>query len=238
MHLGHLTRGRILRRYQRFLADVELDDGRVVTAHCPNTGSMTSCWRPGAPAEISRSPNPNRKYPWTLERVDMGRGWVGVNTARVNGVVEHGVRTGRIPELAGYRALRREPAFAAQGFAASRFDLLLSDGVAADAYVEVKNTTLLVGDAVAFPDAVTDRGRKHLQLLAAAVARGHRGVIVFAVNRPEGKRFEPARHIDPEYADCLEGVAAAGVEVLVARLRHTPAGIEVAASVAYQTRQR
>lgn len=233
MRLGGLARGRILSRYKRFLADVELEDGRRVTVHCPNTGSMASCWAPGAPVEVSRSDNPNRKYPWTLERVDMGSGWIGVNTARVNAVIEHGVREGRLPHLDGYRALKREPAFAVEGRPRSRFDLLLSDGGRPDAYVEVKNTTLLVGDTVTFPDAVTVRGRKHLELLAVAVERGYRGVIVFAVNRPEGAYFAPASHIDPAYAECLEDVVRRGVEVIVARLRHTPDAIEVAASLTY-----
>jgi sugar fermentation stimulation protein A len=235
MELPPLTRGRILKRYQRFLADVALDDGRQVTAHCPNTGAMTSCWRPGAPAELSHSDNPSRKLPWTLERIDMGRGWVGVNTARVNQVIAEGIRRERIPALTGYRSLRREPRVDWPPHAGSRLDLHLSDGPSAtDTYVEVKNTTLLVGDSVQFPDAVTKRGRKHLVLLADIVKRCHRGVILFAVNRSEGRLFEPAGSIDPDYARTLQRVLEQGVEVVVVRLRHTATGIEVGGSVSYR----
>lgn len=233
MEFGPLTRGRIVARYKRFLADVDLADGRRVTAHCPNTGSMTSCWQPGAPVELSHSDNPCRKLAYTLERVDMGAGWVGVNTARVNGVVAEGVAAGAISALAGYRALKREPRFDSPHHPASRFDLLLTDGTGRDAYVEIKNTTLLAGDTVQFPDAVTERGRKHLELLAEAVARGFRGVIVFAVNRPEGRFFEPAYAIDPAWGACLERVIEAGVEVVLVRLVHTATGLVAGASVSY-----
>jgi sugar fermentation stimulation protein A len=227
MRLPPLTRGRILRRYKRFLADVELADGQVVTAHCPNTGSMTGCWTPGAAVELSRSDNPRRKLAYTLERVDMGAGWVGVNTGIVNAVVAEGIAAGRIGPLAGYGGLRREVVLEAPGHPRSRIDLRLTDGGAVDAWVEVKNTTLLLGAAVAFPDAVTERGRKHLGTLLHAVQGGERGVMLFAVNRPEGERFAPAWDIDPAYAERLAEVAARGVEVLAVRLVHTPSGIEV-----------
>ena len=231
--LPALTRGNIIRRYKRFLADVELGDGRVITAHCPNTGAMTTCWRPGAPVELSHSDNPKRKLPWTLERVDMGHGWVGVNTARVNHVIASGLRKGWIPQLDQYRDIRTEPAFNIDGFPKSRLDLLLSNGPHVDAYVEIKNATLLDGDIVRFPDAVTERGRKHLELLQQAVRRGYRGVIVFAVNRPEGHSFEPAWDIDPDYGHTLMEVTADGVEALAVRLQHLPTGIAVRDSQQY-----
>lgn len=234
MELPPLTPGRILRRYQRFLADVALGDGTRVTAHCPNTGSMTSCWQRGAPAELSWSGRATRKLPWTLERVDMGAGWVGVNTGRVNAVVAEGVARGRIPALAGYASLRREPRILLPSHPPSRFDLALADESGQPrVYVEVKNTTLLRGDAVQFPDAVSERGRKHLELLAAVVQRGCRGVIVFAVNRPEGNYFEPAWDIDRAWGDTLEEVVQAGVEIVIVRLWHTASGIETGGSVCY-----
>ncbi len=231
MRLPPLTDGRIVRRYQRFLADVELLDGTQVTAHCPNTGSMATCWAPGAPAQLSRSDNPRRKYPWTLERVDMGGGWVGVHTGRTNPVVAEGIAAGRVDALAGYQAMRTEPPFTVPGHPRARFDLLLTGGRAADAFVEIKNTTLLDGDVVRFPDAVTVRGRKHLELLAEAVRRGYRGVILFAVNRPEGRSFAPAWEIDPHYGAALQHAAACGVEVLVARLAHSETGIDLHGAV-------
>ena len=226
--LPPLTDGKILKRYKRFRADVRLNDGTTVTAHCPNTGSMTACWKPGAPVQLSYSNNPKRKLAWTLERVDMGRGWVGVNTGRVNHIVAAAIRSQRIPQLLGYKHLKKEPAFNIDGHPKSRFDLLLTDGIAPNAYVEVKNTTLVAGRAILFPDAVTERGRKHLELLQQAVKLGSRGVIVYALNRPEGEYFEPAWDVDPEYGQTLEGVAAGGVEVLVVRLRHLADRVTVA----------
>jgi sugar fermentation stimulation protein A len=229
--LPPLTTGTLIRRYKRFLADVELPGAGVVTAHCPNTGSMESCWKPGAPVRLSYSDNPKRKLAWTLECVDMGHGWVGVNTSRVNRAVRAAVEHGVIDGLRGYTRIRGEPRVDFDGHPASRFDLLLEKDGGRECFVEIKNTTLLVGDSVRFPDAITERGRKHLELLALAVARGARGVILFAVNRPEGRWFEPAADIDPEYARTLTRVLDAGVEVIAARLRHGDSTLEVTGSV-------
>ncbi len=134
MQLPPLTNGRILSRYKRFLADVELGDGSQVTAHCPNTGRMTGCWAPGAPVQLSFSDNPKRKLAWTLERVDMGAGWVGVNTARTNSVVAEAITEGRVLALSGYQRLQREVRFDVPGHPASRLDLLLSEGGGLDAW--------------------------------------------------------------------------------------------------------
>jgi sugar fermentation stimulation protein A len=221
MQLPKLTPGRILRRYKRFLADVELETGELVTAHCPNTGSMRSCWEPEAPVELSYHEDPRRKLAWTLERVDMGAGWIGVHTGRTNGVMAEGIEAGRIPPLAGYGTLRREVRFELDGHPRSRLDLKLSDGSAPDALVEVKNVTLLEGDWLRFPDAVSERGRKHLDVLVGAHALGWRAVMLFAVNRPEGRLFGPAA-IDPSYAARLREVARSGVEVLAVRIEHGP----------------
>jgi sugar fermentation stimulation protein A len=231
MQLPPLTPGRILKRYKRFLADVELSDGRVVTAHCPNTGSMHGCWAPGAAVELSCSDNPRRKLAWTLERVDMGGGWIGVHTGRVNPLVAEAIGAGRIPSLAGYAELRREVGFAPAGHPASRIDLMLADPARPSAWIEVKNATLLSGDSVRFPDAVTERGRKHLNSLKQAVREGRRGVILFAVNRPEGHWFGPDEERDPAYARRLREVAAAGVEVLAVRVVHRAHSIEIGAAV-------
>jgi len=225
MQLPPLTQGIILRRYKRFLADIELADGSVVTAHCPNTGAMTTCWEPGAPVQISHSDNPKRKLAWTLERVDMGGGWIGVNTSRTNAVVAEALEAGHITELASYRSLRREVRFEPPGHPRSRLDFFLSEGDRADAYVEVKNVTLLDGDRLRFPDAVSERGRKHLDVLQEAVNQGYRGVILFALNRPEGHGFSPAETIDPAYAQRLREVVASGVEAVALRVRHTETGM-------------
>jgi sugar fermentation stimulation protein A len=254
LQLPALTDGHILRRYKRFLADVVLADGETVTAHVPNTGSMAGCWEPGARVQLSRSSNPRRKLAWTLERVDMGGGWIGVHTGRPNEVMAEGIALGRIPPLNGYATLRREMAFAPPGHAPGRLDIalygdaaagtggegasrqsprarrhlptdMLADGLP-DVLVEVKNVTLLDGDCLRFPDARSDRARKHLDLLASACAAGLRAVMLFALNRPEGSRFGPAWEIDPAYAERLCLAAEEGVELLAARLRHDPSGIE------------
>jgi sugar fermentation stimulation protein A len=193
---------------------------------------MATCWAAGASVQLSHSDDPRRKLRWTLERVDMGAGWVGVHTGRPNAVVAEGVAAGLIPWLAGYRILRREVAYSPPGLEPGRLDLGLWEGPRPDALVEVKNCTLLDGDCLRFPDAVSLRGRKHLDLLAAAVAEGRRGVMLFALNRPEGLRFAPAWAIDPGYGKRLLEVAAAGVEVLAVRLRHGVARIGVGEGVA------
>ena len=231
--LPPLTDGRIIRRYKRFLADVQLTDGSVVTAHCPNTGAMTTCWATGAPVQLSYSDNPKRKLAWTLERVDMGQGWIGVNTARVNHIITAAIRGAQVASLTGYEQLQTEPIFEAPGYPRSRFDVLLSGGVQPDAFIEIKNTTLISGDGIAFPDAVTERGRKHLGLLTEAVKRGFRGVMLYALNRPEGRYFEPAWNVDPEYGYALQRAVANGVEVLLVRLKHVTQAVAVAGSMAY-----
>jgi sugar fermentation stimulation protein A len=230
MQLPPLVNGRILQRYKRFLADVELEEGRRVTAHVPNTGRMTGCWAPGAPVQLSYSDNPRRKLAWTLERVDMGAGWIGVNTHRVNQVVAEGITEGKVPGLTGYRRLYREVT-PGELPGSSRLDLMLDEGPDEPVFVEVKNVTLLIGDALCFPDAVTVRGRRHLLELAALRTLGYRAVILFALNRPEGSCFRAAAEIDSRYAGTLKEVAGKGVEVIALRLRHTPAGIETAGLV-------
>jgi sugar fermentation stimulation protein A len=212
---------------------VELGDGRLVTAHCPNTGTMATCWREGAPVELSHSPSPTRKLPWTLERVDMGAGWIGVNTARPNQVLAEAIAAGRIPGLAGCRRLRRELAYAPAGLPKGRLDIGLylddpppgsPDGLP-DILVEIKNVTLLDGECLRFPDAPSERARKHLDLLVAAVAAGRRGVVLFAANRPEGGRVAPAWGLDPAYGRRLAEAMACGVEALAVRLVHLPGAI-------------
>ncbi|MET0066432.1 MAG: DNA/RNA nuclease SfsA [Candidatus Thiodiazotropha sp.] len=231
MQLPPLTRATILKRYKRFLADVVLENGASVTAHCPNTGSMAGCWAEGAPVQLSHSDNPRRKLAWTLERVDMGQGWVGVHTGRTNPVVEEALKRDRIEQLQGYTQVRREVTFNARR-ERSRFDFFLSGGDAADAWVEVKNVTLWQQDRLCFPDAVTQRGRKHLETLAEACDQGYRGVMIFALNRPEGRVFAPADAIDPGYGETLRRVIREyGVEVIAVRIVHDETSMSVAGEV-------
>ena len=206
-----LLTGRLVRRYQRFLADVELADGRLVTAHTPNTGSMRQCAVPGYPVLLSQSDNPKRKLPYTLELIRVGEHWVDTHTHRTNRVVEEALRAGRIEGLAGYTVTAEVPC------GESRLDFGLEKG-AERVFVEVKNVTLCCAERIAcFPDAVTTRGQKHLRELARVRAAGMRGVIFFLVQRGEAQAFTPADAIDPEYGRLLREVAAAGVEVLAYR---------------------
>ncbi len=227
MLLPTLFDGKIQKRYKRFLADVVLDDGRQVTAHCPNTGSMKGCWEPDAPVQLSHSDNPRRKLAWTLERVDMGQGWIGIHTGRTNPVIEEAIRAGAIDSLTGYEQIQREQTYAPEGLERARFDLRLSQGEAADAWVEVKNVTLWQGDFLTFPDAVTVRGRKHLELLSHACREGYRAVMIYALNRPEGEGFRPAEDIDPAYAKTLRRVVDQGVEVVAVRIGHSAQSMRV-----------
>ncbi len=211
-----LVEGRLRRRYQRFLADVELADGSRVTAHTPNTGSMLQCAVPDHRVLLSAAANPARKLAWTLELIEVAGHWVDTHTHRTNRVVEEALRQGRIPELAGYDI---HPEYR---FGASRLDFLLRRGEER-ILIEVKNVTLTDGGEVAcFPDAVTERGRRHLHELLAAVGQGHRAVIFFLVQRGEAKAFRPADHIDPAYGRTLREVAARGVEIIACRSIVTP----------------
>lgn len=211
-----LVEGRLVRRYQRFLAEVELADGTLVTAHTPNTGSMLQCAVAGYPVLISRSDNPARKLAWTLELIRVNGHWVDTHTHRTNRVVEEALRSGQLPGLAGYEI------FPEYRFGDSRLDFLLKKGEQ-KVFVEVKNVTLTDGGEVAcFPDAVTERGRRHLHELLAAVRQGDRAVIFFLVQRGESRAFRPADQIDPAYGRTLREVTAQGVEVVACRSIVTP----------------
>jgi sugar fermentation stimulation protein A len=213
---GKLARGRLVRRRMRFLAEVVLDTGEEVTAHVPNTGSMRSTNAPGSEVALSHHPDPKRKLEWTLELVRAGRCWVGVNTARPNRIVEEAIAAGRIGPLRGYPTIRREVKYGER----SRVDLLL-EGRKGLCYVEVKNVTYREGRRGLFPDAVTERGKRHLRELREMVRAGHRAVIFFLVNRDDCASFGPAREIDPRYGEVLDEVVGEGVEPLAYRVKNT-----------------
>lgn len=220
-----LIPGRLVRRYKRFLADVILDDGREITAHCPNSGSMATCQDAGQPVYVQPVDSPKRKLKFTWELYHSGASWVGINTHRSNAVVAEAMASEAVPELTGYERVRREVKYGQN----SRIDLLLEAAGRPAAYVEVKNATLLADDgAVRFPDAVTERGRKHLDELADMAAQGYRAVMLFLVNRADGEGFGPADRIDPAYGARLREVTAAGVEVLAYHTAITPEGMTVA----------
>ena len=216
--------GRFLRRYKRFFADVELPDGSVVTAHCPNTGSLLGCLEAGRRAILRDSQDPRRKLRYVFQAIEVGRTLVNVDTSLPNRVVYEALLAGELPELAGYDDVRREVAYG-EG---SRIDLLLARRRSRKlCYVEVKNTTLAEGRTALFPDAVTERGRKHLHELEGVVAQGHRAVQLFFVSRADVRRFVPADAIDPAYAEALRRAARAGVEVLAYSARVRPGTLQV-----------
>lgn len=217
-----LISGRLIRRYQRFLADVRLDNGEVVTAHCTNTGRMTGCAQPDSPVLLSVNDRPGRKYPFTWELVQIGGGWVGINTAHPNRLVADAVLDGTVTELQGYEMLRREVPYGRN----SRIDLLL-EGEQGRCYVEVKNVTLVEQGRALFPDAVTHRGQKHLCELEQVVRAGGRGVIFFVVQREDADSVAPADAIDPEYGRLLRHVVGVGVEALAYRAQVTPEAIAI-----------
>jgi sugar fermentation stimulation protein A len=220
MLLPPLLRGTLIARYKRFLADVRLDDGRTVTATCPNTGSMLGLTAPGSAVWLSESSSPTRKYPftWELVQADLGRGptLVGINTGHPNKLVAEALTAGRIRALAGYPALRREVRYGQS----SRIDLLLECPDRGLCYVEIKNVHLSRRHGLAeFPDSVTERGVKHLREMSAMVRQGHRAVMVFLIQRSEAKRLALARDIDPAYGDAFDAARAAGVEAVALRCR-------------------
>jgi len=206
-----LVPGTLLKRYKRFLADVELADGSVTTAHCTNTGTMATCWEAGDRVLLERSLNLERKLPFTWLAIRRGEAWIGVDTGVPNKVVAEAARQDRLPGLPGLRDVRTEVKY---GDERSRIDVLARDTRDRCVYIEVKNTTLRIGDRACFPDAVTLRGAKHLRELRAMVRLGHRAAIVLFAQRDDVKAFDVAREIDPAYAGELDRAVRDGVEVL------------------------
>jgi sugar fermentation stimulation protein A len=218
-----LHKGILVRRYKRFLADVELPKEGIVTAHCPNTGSMESCFTPGGTVWLSRSTDPSRKLQWTWELSEMNGGLVGINTARPNQVIAEAIEQKKIPELCGYETLRKEVKYGQN----SRIDILLESSNKPPCFVEIKNTTLLRNNHIMFPDAVTERGLKHIQELCKVAQSGSRAVLLFFVNRPDGEEFLPAESIDPKYTAALREASKVGLEVIAIRGVSSPDELRV-----------
>ncbi len=220
---ARLIRGTLIQRYKRFLADVRLDTGEVVTAHCTNTGSMLGCKEPGSPVYLSRSPNKGRKLAFTWEMIQIKRRWVGINTMHPNRLVAEAIQAGVITELRGYETVRREVKVGRH----SRLDIYL-EGRNGSCYVEVKNVTVSFDGAAAFPDAVSERAAKHLRELIRLKCKGHRAVVFFVVQRNDCSYFRPADEIDPQYGRWLRKALSAGVEVLPYHAVVTPKEIVLA----------
>lgn len=201
-----LIKGIIHKRYKRFLADVLLENGEMITAHVPNTGSMKGCWAKDWPVLLSLSENKKRKLPYTLEMSFNGKTWIGLNTSRTNKIVEEALQTQSIPELL-YPEIIRE-----QKILDSRIDFLAKNE-REHCYIEVKNVTLAQDQLALFPDAITTRGQKHLETLIKIKEMGHRSVLFFLVQREDVNQFSPAKEIDPIYAKLLSLAKQNGVEV-------------------------
>jgi sugar fermentation stimulation protein A len=222
-----LEPGRLLRRYKRFLADIETSSGELLTIHCANTGSMLNCMSEGARIWFSRSSDPKRKLPGTWEIGETPHGRLAcINTGRANGLVEEALRAGVIAELSGFSGLKREVPY---GQERSRVDFRL-EYPGGPAFVEVKSVTLGFADSTvaAFPDARTERGSKHLRELAALAREGVRAVQLYCVNLSGIDAVRPAEEIDPAYAAALREAVKAGVEVLAYGADISPEGIRLA----------
>jgi sugar fermentation stimulation protein A len=228
-----LISGTLIQRYKRFLCDVRLDSGETITATCPNTGSMLGLTAPGSRVWLSESNSPTRKYRHTWEMIenDLGVGptLVGINTNHPNAIVTEAIEAKKIDELKGFGSLRREVKYGVN----SRIDILLEGGPGGrTCYVEIKNVHLMRTPGLAeFPDSKTERGVKHLEELANMVAEGHRGVMLYLVQRNDADRFEIARDIDPAYGSAFVKAKAAGVEMLAYRCRLTAEAIVLDAEI-------
>jgi len=216
-----LIPGHLIKRYKRFLADVRLENGDIVTAHCANSGSMMGLKDEGAPVWLSPATNPKAKLDYRWEMVEIDKNLVGINTFLPNKIAEEAIESGMVKELRGYRNLKREVKYGNN----SRIDIFLSDSIhgAADCYVEIKSVTLSRVDKCAeFPDAVTTRGRKHLQELSHMVEKGYRSVMLYLVQREDCEAFGIASDIDPAYAQALQEAQSSGVETICYSCKITP----------------
>jgi len=225
-----LQRGRLVERYKRFFADVELDSGGLVTAHVPNPGAMLGLKTPGMGVWLSRSDDPKRKLKHTLEMVEACGGLVGVNTMNPNKLAAEAITVAAIPELAGYARLRREVKYDGD----SRIDILLEDDARPPAWVEVKNCHFVRQEGLAeFPDCVAARSAKHMGALARRVQAGERAVVLWVIQWSGAERFTLARDIDPTFARAVDEAVAAGVEVLPYVCEMNTTGIRLARRVPY-----
>lgn len=225
-----LLHAKFIRRLKRFSIEVELSDGTRVWAHCPNTGSMATCLSPGCSLYLSVSHNQQRKLPYTCEIAEPNpQDYVGINTHRTNALVHEAIKQGIITQLADYKHVRREVGLKDWDLSPfhrrHRLDFYLTEHPErAPLLCEVKNATLLISDrqAVRFPDAPTVRGQAHLDVLTALAGTGQAAALLFVVNRPRGKVFQPAESIDPDYAQKLRHAHASGVYIMAYRTHIEP----------------
>lgn len=210
MNFGKLIKGKLVKRYKRFLADIILENGDEITAHVPNSGAMTSCIEPNCDVWISFHDNPKRKLKYTLELTKIGENLICTNTGVANKVAIEAIQNGVIKELQGYTSLKPEQKYGQN----SRIDIFL-EKQNQKCYVEVKSVSLKIDDYLAFPDSITSRGTKHLNELRDMVKDGHRAVMLYVIQRTDDLPFRLACEIDKKYCEVFKEVTKQGVEVLL-----------------------
>lgn len=204
-----IQKGKILKRYKRFLADIQLDSGEIVVAHVPNTGSMKTCWEPNWDCIVTHHDNPKRKLKYTLEMTHNKTSWIGVNTSSTNRIAKEALESGIIKELSDFEHLQAEVKYGD-----SRLDFCLTKNEQ-KIFVEVKNVTLVEDGKYLFPDSVTTRGQKHLrELTAISKTQGQSAAMLFIIQREDGTDFSPAKEVDPVYAELLKKAQDSGVLIL------------------------
>lgn len=216
-----LVKGTLIKRYKRFLSDIKLENGEEVVAHCTNSGSMKSCIEEGAPVYLTPVNDPKRKTKFTWEMIYINDGWIGINTGIPNKLAYEAISVNAIPGLEGYTTVKREVKFGD-----SRFDIY-AENEKERCFVEVKNVTMKVGDSALFPDAVTTRGRKHLETLIEVKQQGIRAVMLYVIQRMDVDKFGPAVEIDPAYAESLKKAIGKGVEVIPIQVEVSPEGFKI-----------
>jgi sugar fermentation stimulation protein A len=216
-----LVHGILLKRYKRFLADIRLDNGQIVTAHCTNSGSMKSCLVEGAEVYLSRASDPKRKTQYTWEMIRINKNWVGIHTGHPNRLAFEALLNREIPGLNHYSEICREVKIKD-----SRLDMVASNDEET-CYIEVKNVTMKVGDFARFPDAVTTRGQKHLKTLMELKNEGYRAVMIYIIQRMDVSHFGIASNIDPHYAKILNKAIKTGVELFPLQAKVEPESIQI-----------
>ncbi|OFX88049.1 MAG: sugar fermentation stimulation protein SfsA [Bacteroidetes bacterium GWF2_33_16] len=223
-----LVHGVLIKRYMRFLADVKLDSGEIVTAHCTNSGTMKSCIETGAEVYLTPVDDPNRKTKFTWEMIKINGDWVGINTSNPNKLAFEAVKNGEIEKLKGYTEVQREVTFGD-----SRFDVMAKN-LKETCFIEVKNVTLKEGNYALFPDAVTSRGKKHLETLVKVKEQGMRAVMLYIIQRTDVEVFSTAKQIDPEYSKALKMAYDKGVEIIPLQVKVTPEKIEISKELPFE----
>ncbi|MCU4156958.1 DNA/RNA nuclease SfsA [Carboxylicivirga sp. A043] len=211
-----LIHGYLIKRYKRFLSDIRLDDGSIVVAHCTNSGSMKTCIEEGAEVYLSPAKDPKRKTRFTWEMIKLNNKWVGINTSHPNLIAFEAIKNGSIEQLRGYKHVQREVKVGN-----SRIDIM-AQNENETCFIEVKNVTMKEGDYARFPDAVTTRGKKHLDELIQLKKEGIRAVMLYIIQRSDVSIFAPAHTIDPTYALALQEAYKLGVEIIPIRVKVTP----------------